>query len=95
MIRQSRNIFAEKGILGTVDPKKGRSLDEVTINLVKEFYCNDEFSRQMPGKKDFVSVSRNVHMQKWLLLCNLTELYAQYKELHPTLKISFSMFCSL
>ena len=52
----------EKGILCTVDPKKGRSLDEVIINLVKEFYCNDEFSRQMPGKKDFVSVSRNVHI---------------------------------
>ena len=40
-------------------------------DLVTAFYCDDENSRQMPGKKDFVSMKRNVHMQKRLILCNL------------------------
>ena len=31
--------------------KKGKNLSQVTINLVKAFYEDDEFSRQMPGKK--------------------------------------------
>ena len=31
--------------------KKGKNLSQVTINLVKAFYEDDEFSRQMPEKK--------------------------------------------
>ena len=42
----------------------GKNLSQDTINLVKAFYEDDEFSRQIPGKKDYVSVSRNTHKQK-------------------------------
>ena len=49
----------------------------------------------MPGKKDFVSIKRNVHKQKRLLLCNLKELYAHFKEQNPDVTIGFSKFCSL
>jgi hypothetical protein len=35
--------------------------EELNLQLlqdtVKEFYCNDEFSRVMPDKKDFVTVT--------------------------------------
>jgi hypothetical protein len=34
----------------------------------------------MPGKKDFVSIARNTNMQKRLLLCDIKELYAEFKK---------------
>ena len=49
----------------------------------------------MPGKKDYVSVAKNVHKQQRLLLCNLKELYSAFKERYPDAKVGFSKFCSL
>ena len=46
----------------------------------------------MPGQKDFVSHSRNVHR---ILLCNLKELYQKFREVHPNLSIGFSTFAEL
>ena len=64
MIRCSRKILNEKGILSISESKKGRELSQDVLATVKNFYCSDEYSRMMPGKKDFVSVSINEHMQK-------------------------------
>ena len=36
-----------------------------------------------------------VRKTKRLVLCNLSELYAAFKEAHPNVKIGFSKFCSL
>ena len=58
------------------------------------FVCNDNYSRLTPGKKDFVSVEKNIHEQKRLLLCNLSELYYNFKQDFPEVKISFFKFCS-
>ena len=56
MVRASRKCFREKGILSTAESKKGNNtISKEVIDLVTEFYCNDEFSRMMPGKKDFVA----------------------------------------
>ena len=41
----------------------------------------------MPGKKDYISIARNVHVQKRLILCNLTELYAEFKKKYTSLKV--------
>ena len=49
----------------------------------------------MPGRKDFVTIKKNVHKQKRFLLYNLHELYVLFKEQNPVLKIGFSKFCSL
>ena len=49
----------------------------------------------MLGKKDFVSIAKNIHKQRRLLLCNLKELYSAFKERHPDAKVGFSKFCSL
>ena len=46
----------------------------------------------MQGNKDFVSIKRNVHKQKQLLLCNLKELYAHFKEQNPDVSIGFQSF---
>ena len=69
------------------------SLD--TIKLVEAFYCDDENSRIMPGKKDYVSIARNVHLQKKLLLCNLNELYSAFVLQYPDIKIGRSKFIAL
>ena len=57
-------------------------------------YEDDEFIRQMPGKKDYVSISKGVHKQKCLVLCDLREMYAAFKEKYPIVKLEFSKFCT-
>ena len=51
----------------------------------------------MPGAKGYVSVAYEVHKQKRLLLFNLKELYAAYKNKFIQSKIGFSKFvlCAL
>ena len=49
----------------------------------------------MPGKKDYLSISKGIHKQKRLILCNLKELYAAFKKKYPDIKIGFSKFCTL
>ena len=40
--------------------KRGKDFSQSTINLLKAFYEDDEFCRQMPGKKDYAtSTSKN------------------------------------
>ena len=63
-----------------------------TNELVNLFYNDDEYSQQMPGRKDCVSIKKNVHMQKRLIFCNLKELYAAFKNNHPNLKIGCLSF---
>ena len=60
MARRSKQLVRDKGILSSPDPKAGPSLPSETVKLVINFYESDEISRMMPGKKDFVSVSRRV-----------------------------------
>lgn len=76
-------------------PIVGKRLSEIVVNSVKEFYENDEYTRQLSGKKDYMSVGRNVHVSKRLILCNIRELYTAYKAKHPEFKIGFSKFASL
>ena len=95
MARTARTLAKEKGILSLPQPKKGKNLSEKTKSLLQDFYCNDEYSRVMPSKKDCVSIKKNTHVQKRLILCNLKELYANFKEQHSDIKIGFSTFCLL
>ena len=60
---------------------------------MKNFYQNDEFSRILPGKKNKINVSTNIHMQKRLLLLNLNELHSSVKSEYPNVKFGFSKFC--
>ena len=82
-------------ILAKPVPKKGKTLPQETLNLFWSFYEDDEYSRQMPGKKDYVSISWNVHKQKQLFPCNLSELYSTFRDKYPNIKIRFSNFCTL
>ena len=108
LIRQARELKKSRGILGSPDKNRGKPLPASATEKVQLFYENDAHSRLMSGKKDFVSIKKNAHKQKRLLLRNLHELYVlfkeqnpelkvgfSFKEQNPELKIGFSKFCSL
>ena len=67
-------------------------MSQETINFVHAFYEDDEYSRQLPGKKDYVSTQKGVHKQKQLVLCNLLELFIAFKERKSDMRIEFSKF---
>ena len=94
-VKKARKLNKKKGILPRPEKKKGRALSEKTKQLVINFYQDEEFTRIMPGKKDSVSLSRNVHKQKRLVLCNLKELFCTFKTRYPLTQMGFSCFCSL
>ena len=63
--------------------KNGKTITTETLHLVTNVYENDYFIRQVPEKKDYVSVSKGVHKQKFAACkspCNLQELYTAFKE---------------
>lgn len=96
---KQKKLLEEKRILSTPDPKPGKTLPPETAVLVKEFY-NDEVSRQMSGKKDYVSMDKDIegkpiHVQESLILGNLREIYKLIKSNFPDLKIGFSKFAEL
>ena len=67
MVQTSHKLLQKKGILSYLIPekrkrkKKGKEISQEKVDKVFEFYCNDENSRQMPRKKDFVSIARRSH----------------------------------
>ncbi len=94
-IQKARRLKAEKGILEMPESVKGRTLQQDTVDSVIAFYNDDEFTRQLPGKRDCVSIGKKQYMSKRLILCDLKELYAAFKEKNPEMKISFSKFATL
>lgn len=98
MARKVKHLVETKGVMSTPNPKLGTPISPETSFLVKSFYESDDVSRCMPGYKDFVSVVENgtkVRKNKRLLLGNLREMYASFKERHDTTKIGISKFCQL
>ncbi|XP_047127482.1 uncharacterized protein LOC124808449 [Hydra vulgaris] len=63
-ITKARKLKFEKGILTLPEKTNIVRIDSDIINKVESFYCNDQFSRQLPDIKDFVSVSKNKHVSK-------------------------------
>ena len=88
--RKAWILRGEKDILAVPQPVIGNRLSEKAVNSALKFYQNEEYSRQHPGKKDCVSIGKDVHVSKRLIPCNLKELYTVLKDKHPNLKISFS-----
>jgi hypothetical protein len=98
MVRKAKRLVQDHGILSLPTQKAGRTLSARVVDDVREFYCSDTMSRIMPGMKDFVSVNiegQRQHIQKRLILCNLREIFEQFKHAHPQHKIGFSKFAEL
>ena len=58
-----------------------------TVIIVESFYQNDKYTRQMPEKKIFISIGRNIHIQKRSILCNLKKLFTEFKTKFPNIKV--------
>lgn len=94
-VRKAQKLFKDKGFLAEPVNKYGKKLSPETIELVKKFYESDEHSRILPGMKDVVSLGKKEYERKRLILCYLSELYSNFKQEYPDLKIGLSKFCSL
>ena len=53
---RAKEILAEKGIMSAPDPKIIPKYTQDTLDCVKKFYESDKISRQMPGRKDCVTL---------------------------------------
>ena len=73
-------ILQRKGILAQPSQKKGKTMAQETTDLVHTFYEDDEYSRQLPGKKDYVSIQKVVHKQKRLVLCSIMNFLLHLKK---------------
>lgn len=97
--KASRKLREKKGILSYLDPPtRKRKITDDIIKTVKEFYCRNDISRLYPGSRDYVTVKNGTiseQIQKRLLLHNLKEIFALFKEEFPSIKISFAYFCLL
>ena len=94
-IRNARDVAASSGVLSTSDRKPRTGLPTETIEAVLQFFNDDETSRILPGKKDTVSVRKNVYEQKRLLLGNGWDLYNIFRAKEGAPKIGYSKFWSL
>ena len=61
MVKQARKLAQEKGICEMPNPQKGKKIPETTVELVRKFYQDDQYSRLMPGKKYRVSLGKNAY----------------------------------
>ena len=68
LIRSARELKQRKGIITQPSQKKGKAMAQETIDLLYAFCEDDEYSRQLPRKKDYVSIQKGAHKQKWLVL---------------------------
>lgn len=85
-VRKARNLPKQHGILPALSSARGKPLSHEIVQLVKQFYCEDDVSRIMPGAKDYVSVKEGdtrVHKQRRFLLLNLNELHVLFKDRNP------------
>lgn len=75
-------------------------LNKEIVELVTAFYEREDNSRQLAGMRDFVTIrgpdgSKIGRVQKKIVLCNLSELYASFKTTYPQISIGFAKFAKL
>ena len=61
------------------------------LYLVTNVFEDDNFSRKVLERKDWVSVSKTATCK---ILCNLQEFNAAFQEKHRNVNIGFSKFCA-
>jgi hypothetical protein len=94
----AKQLSKKYGILASPNPKPGRRIHPEVAYTVEKFYCNDNVSIVMRGKRDYMAVKTGCtkeNKQKRPVLSSLSEVFAEFKESHPDLKVGFSKFTSL
>ena len=94
MVKKAVSLRDSQGILAVPKIYSRIRVSEETEIAVRAMYEDDEYSRQLPGQKDCITVD-GAKVSKRLLLVKIEELYRKFKEKHPDLKIGLSKFCSM
>lgn len=99
MAKNAKKLVDDNGILTSPNPKKCKRLSNNVVDTVVNFYLNDNNSRELPGKKYFISVKQpdgtRKQLPKRLMYCNLNELFEFFVVKHPEVDIGFSTFAKL
>ena len=53
---RAREVKIQNSILAVPEQKSGRTLSITVTDAVHDFFENDEHTRLIPGRKDFVSI---------------------------------------
>lgn len=99
MVSRSRKLRDLQGIIGDPAAKRGKPLQENTRDKVIDMYRDQEYTREMPGERNTVSIrgldGNKTYHQKHLILVNLRELYHHFNQKYPEERISVSKFIAL
>lgn len=91
-------VDAKNTILCRPEKKLGsKTLSVATVEAVQKFYRED-ISSECPGMRDYVTVNddgKKDKKQRLLVLMNLKEAHAKFKDKFPDNKIGFSKFAEL
>lgn len=58
IVRRMKKCVQERGVLGRLDPKKGRPLAEETKTTVRGFYREPDVTKELAGKKGVQKCAR-------------------------------------
>lgn len=98
-ISESKNVDSNSSGMDIQNPAGNQPLNLDVTKLVIDFYESEENSKQLAGMKDFKSVKdcdgNRIRVQKKLVLCNLKELYQNFKAKYDKVPIGFSKFAAL
>ena len=61
IVRKALRLCLESGILVLPESKRGISLPADIAQIVETFYQDEEYTQLMPGRKDYISIKRNIH----------------------------------
>ena len=64
LIQSPRELKQRKEIFAQPSQKKDKAIAQEATDLVHAFYEDDECSRKLPRKKDYVSIQENVQKKK-------------------------------
>lgn len=91
--------YQNHGILSRPNPKTLERIPEAHIQTAKEFYLNDEVSKMLPGRKDYVTLKQpngeKIQQQKRLLLFNLRTVHGMFQDKHPDVSIKWAKFAEV
>jgi hypothetical protein len=86
-------LVVDQGIVSLCNPKPGKSLNRVVVEVVKSFCNCGEVSRVLPGKQYYISIKiSGAKIREWKqwLFCNFKELYSHFKNLRVGVEVWFS-----
>lgn len=98
MASNAKKLRMASGYGASSNQKCGRPVSNNIVDEVESFYTSDQWSRLMPGRKDYVTIVKNgvrEQVQKRLLLGNIKTLHEKFTVKNPQLKISLSAFTKL